>query len=135
MSDYIYHHGVKGMKWGVRKDKKTSGKNTRSVKTDKPEVSDEKKKAARKKALKISGYVAATVAISAIGTAMTVSPKVRSLMGKGIEAIKGKQDLKDDYNDGKLFNKKTGKYEDLEDVFDYVMKEDGAWEFKRKPGR
>lgn len=131
MSDYIYHHGVKGMKWGVRKDKKSSGRSTQS---DKPKVSDEKKKAAKKKALKITGYVAATVAISAIGTAMTVSPKVRSLMGKGIEAIKGKQDLRDDYNDGKLFNKKTGKYEDLEDVFDYVMNEDGKWEFKRKPG-
>lgn len=31
MSDFIYHHGVKGMKWGVRKDKKSgssSGKKT-----------------------------------------------------------------------------------------------------------
>ena len=25
MSDFIYHHGVKGMKWGVRKDKKSGG--------------------------------------------------------------------------------------------------------------
>ena len=63
----LYHHGVKGMKWGVRKDKKAANKSTRSVKTSKPEVTDEKKKAARKKALKITGYVAATVAISALG--------------------------------------------------------------------
>ena len=25
MSDFIYHHGVKGMKWGVRKDNKSGG--------------------------------------------------------------------------------------------------------------
>lgn len=41
----LYHHGVKGMKWGVRKDRKTSGsKRKRSKKEDISKLSDEELK-------------------------------------------------------------------------------------------
>ncbi len=32
MADYIYHHGIKGMRWGIRRDK-TSGGSRRGGKT------------------------------------------------------------------------------------------------------
>lgn len=35
MNDYIYHHGVKGMKWGVRKDKYKSMSRAERKKTKK----------------------------------------------------------------------------------------------------
>lgn len=41
----LYHYGVKGMKWGVRKDRKTSGsKRKRSKKEDISKLSDEELK-------------------------------------------------------------------------------------------
>jgi len=83
----LYHHGVKGMKWGVRRKSSTSSKT--SVKKSKNDnLTDEQlaaKKAKRKKALIIAGMAAATVAISAAGTYAVSSPKVRGLVSKGMK--------------------------------------------------
>lgn len=136
MSDYIYHHGVKGMKWGVRKDKKSSGTATNTTKTDKPKLSEEQKKAIKKKALKFTGRLAVSLAITAVGATALSSPKIRTLIGKGFEAMSKNRDRDDgsDPNEGKMFDTKTGKYADVLDFYDYVQNEDGSLSFKRKPG-
>lgn len=96
----LYHHGVKGMKWGVRKKpqyetvftiparKKKTPSKTSVKKSKNDNLTDEqlaaKKKSKRKKALMIAGYAAATVAISVAGAYAVSSPKVRGLVGKGM---------------------------------------------------
>ena len=72
LGDYIiyngelYHHGVKGMKWGVRRAKKntveTSGRSDTSK--SRRELTPEQKAARRKKAIKIGA--------AAVGTALAV---------------------------------------------------------------
>lgn len=51
--NYLYHHGVKGMKWGVRKDRVRTGKSSsrksarseeRSIKKDRKQASKNRKK-------------------------------------------------------------------------------------------
>lgn len=59
--DYLMHYGVPGMKWGVRKQRVTSGKtNRRSSKTS---MSEADRKARRRRNIKI----AAGVALAAYG--------------------------------------------------------------------
>lgn len=64
-NDELYHHGVKGMKWGVRRQNTTSagrGQNTAS----RGAASPEQRKARIKKAAKIGVAVAGT-ALAAYG--------------------------------------------------------------------
>lgn len=54
--DYLMHYGVPGMKWGVRKQRVTSGKtNRRSSKTS---MSEADRKARRRRNIKITAGVA-----------------------------------------------------------------------------
>ncbi len=55
----LYHHGVKGMKWGVRKDRQTGTSN--SKKTSRPELTPKQKRIARNVA------IGAAVAAAAVG--------------------------------------------------------------------
>ena len=50
-SNELYHHGVKGMKWGVRKSPSSSGSKTLK-KNSRKMTDDQKKKASMKKAVK-----------------------------------------------------------------------------------
>lgn len=43
MEDYLIHHGIKGMKWGVRKQRSTSGRSTTNTKKRKQLNIDKKK--------------------------------------------------------------------------------------------
>lgn len=57
--DYLIHYGVPGMKWGVRKQRVTRGKtNRRSAKSS---MSEEDKKARRRRNMKIAAGVAGVV--------------------------------------------------------------------------
>ena len=52
MSDFLYHHGVKGMKWGVRKDNdssRISRKERKSMRRDRNNISREEMGKAHKK--------------------------------------------------------------------------------------
>lgn len=62
--DYLMHYGVPGMKWGVRKQRVTSGKTKR--RSSKGSMSEEDKKARRRRNAKIAAGVAG-VALSAYG--------------------------------------------------------------------
>ena len=64
--DYLMHYGIPGMKWGVRKQRVTSGKtNRRSAKNS---MSDADKKARRRRNIKIAAGVAGGVAAAALAT-------------------------------------------------------------------
>lgn len=64
--DYLMHHGVKGMKWGVRKQRVTSGKTNR--RSSKSSMSEADKKARRRRNMKIAAGVAGGVAAAALAT-------------------------------------------------------------------
>ena len=57
--DYLMHYGVPGMKWGVRKQRATSGKTNR--RSSKSSMSEEDKKARRRRNMKIAAGVAGVV--------------------------------------------------------------------------
>ena len=57
--DYLMHYGVPGMKWGVRKQRVTSGKTNR--RSSKSSMSEEDKKARRRRNMKIAAGVAGVV--------------------------------------------------------------------------
>lgn len=62
--DYLMRYGVKGMKWGVRKQRVTSGKTNR--RSSKGSMSEEDKKARRRRNAKIAAGVAGGVAAAAL---------------------------------------------------------------------
>lgn len=62
--DYLMHYGIKGMKWGVRKQRVTSGKTKR--RSSKGSMSEEDKKARRRRNAKIAAGVAGGVAAAAL---------------------------------------------------------------------
>lgn len=80
MQDYIMHYGVLGMKWGVRKDRKTSGKSKKKRKkmTDK-----------QKKYIKIGAAVAATALLAYGGYKLYKTGNADFLIGKGKDLVGG----------------------------------------------
>lgn len=75
----LAHYGVKGMRWGVRKNK-TSGDSKSKSPTEKP--NSRKAKVAR-----TALYTVGTVAVSYAGMKFATSPKVRSAVGKAIDRV------------------------------------------------
>lgn len=63
MEDYLIHHGIKGMKWGVRKQRPTSGRN----RTTANRKSIDKKKLAIGLGIGIAGSVAGVAAAVTLG--------------------------------------------------------------------
>lgn len=62
--DYLTHYGIPGMKWGVRKQRVTSGKAKR--RSSKDSMSEEDRKARRRRNMKITAGVAGGVAAAAL---------------------------------------------------------------------
>lgn len=64
-TDYLAHHGVKGMKWGVRKQRVLKGK--KRGQTASSIKASSKKKWSTKKKVAVGGAIAAGTALAAIG--------------------------------------------------------------------
>lgn len=84
----LYHHGIKGQKWGVRRTPEQLGHRKKSE-TDKSTTKEKAKKVA-----KVGAYVAGTVAVSYAGVKFATSPKVRNAVGKAMDKI-GKKKVKE----------------------------------------
>ena len=129
---YLAHHGVKGMKWGVRKKSSVSTKTKSDNQTDEALVV---KKAKRKKALTIAGYTAATVAISVAGVYAVRSPKIRGLVGKGMDYFNNHKETYDEPIKQRMFrDKATGTLHDVGEFFDFTTNPDGSPLATKKPG-
>lgn len=74
---YLKHHGVKGMKWGVRKNRETKGRNKSSKKATNPTESKDRT-VTTKQGTKISFTKDKTPALAKLIAKM--SPKVRTLL-------------------------------------------------------
>lgn len=73
-SNELYHFGIKGMKWGVRHDRKTSGSGRKKTSTKKRSNPSRRQKTAEgaKKFAKTAGKIALQSAIFGVGTAAKV---------------------------------------------------------------
>lgn len=93
--DYLMHHGVKGMKWGVRHDPERIGRissysrGSPSRRYSSSGASQSKKRKA-KKAAKIGAIAAGAVLTAAAGTYLVKSGKVSSIAKIGKAAISSK---------------------------------------------
>lgn len=78
----LYHHGVKGQKWGVRRYQNADGTLTSEGKQHKSKISPEKKKELTKKAI-----LAAATAVT-VTAAVVYAKKHPEAIGKVLEKVK-----------------------------------------------
>lgn len=79
VNNELAHYGVKGMRWGVRRNKTSGDSKTKS--------STEKSKILQNKIAKTALYTVGTVAVSYAGVKFATSPKVRSAIGKAMDRV------------------------------------------------
>lgn len=102
-TEEVWHYGIKGMKWGVRRYQNEDGTLTPAGKKRKIELSDNQKKAAR-----ILGIIAASALVSYAGYKFSTSPKVKSFIQKTIvKKHVTVEDVLDDPAISTIFSKKN----------------------------
>ncbi len=80
----LYHHGIKGQKWGVRRELDDETNGVSSYKNDNQEAS----KASRNKKIKIGATIAGTILAAAGATAFLVyRKKNKAKVSAGVKAI------------------------------------------------
>lgn len=70
----LYHYGVKGMKWGVRRNRKQTGGTVRA------RSGDDNRERHKKIAKRVAAGTAAVVTVAAAATVYAKNPKVRSVI-------------------------------------------------------
>ena len=111
MSEWLAHYGVKGMKWGVRKEQTPSAiSKKQGIKLTK------KQKAA-------IGWTLAGVAISFAGAKLVNNDKFVSFVGKVVDKLNNKTDSINDLyrEEGVVVNRKTGEVISDFDIDSYLQ--------------
>lgn len=101
MDSYIYHHGVKGQKWGIRRYQNKDGSLTPAGKK-------------RKKAKIIAG-VAATIALSYVGYRLARSKKLRNIVYKSMQKVSNKP-ISSNFGKYTIYSNKLGRNLTLEEM-------------------
>lgn len=101
MDTYIYHHGIKGQKWGIRRYQNKDGSLTPAGKK-------------RQKAKLIAG-VAATVALSYAGYRVARSEKLKNIIYRSIQKLSDKP-ISSNFGKYTIYSNKLGRNLTLEEM-------------------
>lgn len=104
-TEEIWHYGVKGMKWGIRRYQNEDGSLTFEGKKRKVTISDNQKKAAR-----ILGLIAASALVSYSAYKFSTNPKVISFIGKNLSKNITVKDALEDPAVSTIFSKTRNRY-------------------------
>ena len=117
-SPYIQHFGVKGMKWGVHRNKKSNlKKNKRHLgMSDKGDISFIYGKTTNKANIKVAAKMA--MAAAGITLAAYIYKKAKRVL-KGMDFVRGiKNKPVDSFESYKVFSKSLGRYLTEEELID-----------------
>ena len=111
--DYLMHHGVKGMKWGIRHDPQRTGRTTGSAKSSRSRNGLSSK---QKKVLKGAAIAAGVVGVAALGTVAIRNVKITKAAKKTIISTiekEGHQTVREalgSYKESVIRNRESAKF-------------------------
>ena len=118
MDEILYHYGIKGQKWGIRRHRnnhETSANSRNTVQKKDSRVNREK----IERTVKIASAIAATAAISYAGLKFSTSPKVRSMVARALDKLSDKSVSEiSSMSDVQIFSKSLGRMLTVEEMVD-----------------